>query len=518
VTAPTAGGRRPSPLLAALASAVLPGTGQWYAGARRRGIAVLAVTVTVALPAVVTGAALAIDGGPSIVVRLTEPFFTTPRLILVLLTAQVVVAAFHIWAIIDAWRTARPTGTSGAAGMLGAASAALILASGMLIPHIWVAERALALHDLLTFDFSVDRAAQPPATTQPPAGTAPPTTTTAAPSTTNGSVTTTTSAPTTSSVPTTTTTRPAPTTTTLPSPTTTTQPTPGWYTVALLGGDSGPGRWGVRTDTIIVVALDAGTGRAALFSVPRNWQDAPFPAGHPAADPDCGCYPDIINSLYQFGLDHAELFPGSPNPGAAALLAALEELLGIGIDDYALVDLLGFERAVDALGGIEINVRVPVNDPGHVHPDGSVSDIEIRSGEQRMDGRLALAYARARQETDDYHRMDRQRCVLEAIADRADPVTILRRLPDLVEVLTDSLVTDIPVAEWPGLVSLLERIDTRATVSVRFVPGAPELSGTGLSYVNNVELVRATVRTALDLPLDEAMATIGVGSLDEVCG
>jgi hypothetical protein len=68
------------------------------------------------------------------------------------------------------------------------------------------------------------------------------------------------------------------------------------------------------------------------------------------------------------------------------------------------------------------------------------------------------------------------------------------------------------------MVSLLERLDTKATVSVRFVPGAPELSGTGLSYVGDAELVRATVRAALDLPLDEAMSTIGVGSLDEVCG
>jgi LCP family protein required for cell wall assembly len=511
VSVRTVGGHRASPLCAALASAVLPGMGQLYAGARRRGLAVLAVTVTVALPAVVTGTALAVDRGPAILVRLTEPFFRTPRLILVLLTAQVVVAAFHVWAVIDAWLAARSPGTTGSSGgVVGAALAALALGSLMLVGHVWVAERALAMHDLLTFDFSVDRAT-PPTTIQPPTGTQPVPPTGVPP--TGGPTTTATTA-----VSGTTTTLAAPTTTTQPAPTTAPPPPPGWYTVALLGGDSGPGRWGVRTDTIIVAALDARTGRSALFSVPRNWQDAPLPDGHPAADPDCGCYPDIINALYQFGLDHPELFPGSPNPGAAALLPALEELLGLVIDDYALIDLLGFERAVDTLGGIEINVRAPVNDPGHVHPDGSTSDIEILPGVQHMDGSLALAYARARQETDDYHRMDRQRCVLEAVVDRADPVTVLRRLPDLVDVLTDSLVTDIPVADWPGLVSLLERIDTRAALSVRFVPGAPELSGTGLSYVDDVALVRATVRTALDLPLDEAMASIGVGSLDDVCG
>jgi LCP family protein required for cell wall assembly len=498
---------------------VVPGLGQWYAGARRRGLVVLAVAALVALPAIAAAASLAIDGGPRVLVRLTEPFFHTPRLILVILTAQVVVVAFHVWAIADAWSLARaarrPNGRN-AAGVVATGSVALALVTALVVPHIWVAQRGLALHDLLTFDFTVDRAA-PPITTPPTDATGPPPSNGEGPGTTGPVVTTTTGPPsTTTTGPSTTTTEPS-TTTTEPS-TATTVAAQDWYTVALLGGDSGPGRWGVRTDTIIVAAVQPDTGRSALFSVPRNWQRAPFPAGHPAAFPECGCYPEIINSLYQYGLERPELFPEAPNPGAAALITVLEELLGIGIDDYVLIDLLGFERAIDALGGIDINVRVAVSDPGHVHPDGTISDIEFRPGVQHMDGRTALAYARARQQTDDYQRMDRQRCVLEAAAERADPVTILRRLPELVDVLTDSLVTDIPVSEWPDMVSLLDRIDTAAAVSVRFVPSAPELSGTGLSYIGNVELVRATVRAALDLPLDEAMGTIGVGSLDEVCG
>ncbi len=504
--------RRRSPALAAVLSAVLPGAGQLYAGFRRRGFAVLAVTLLVAAPALVAAASLAFDGGPDALVRLTEPFFDSPRLILVLLTAQAVVVVFHVWAIVDAWHLTNEAepGRAGAAGTVGTVSLALVLVLVLALPHVWMARRGLALHDLLTFDFSVDRTAPSLPTTTSPTTTSPATATTTTP-------TTTTTTPTTITPPTTTT--PTTTTPTTTTPTTTTPPPPpDWYVVALLGGDSGPGRWGVRTDTIIVAALDAVSGRAALFSVPRNWQDAVLPEGHPAADPECSCYRDIINSLYGFGLGHPELFPDSPNPGAAALLPALEELLGMSIDDYALIDLLGFERAVDVLGGIDINVRVAVNDPGHVHPDGSISDIEIRPGMQHMDGRLALAYARARQETDDYHRMDRQRCVVEAAADRADTVTLLRRLPELVDVLTGSLVTDIPVSEWPDLVSLLDRVDTRATVSVRFVPAAPELSGTGLTYIGNPELVRNTVRAALELPLDEAMETIGVGSLDDVCG
>ena len=310
-----------------------------------------------------------------------------------------------------------------------------------------------------------------------------------------------------------------PPTTTIATTTTTTAPRQAeWVTVALLGGDSGPGRTGVRTDTIIVVAIDPAVGRAAMFSVPRNWQNAPFPEGHPGADPSCNCYPDIVNSLYQHALANPDLFPGGSNPGGTAVRTVIGHLLGIEIDYYAIVDLQGFEQAIDVLGGIDITVLAGVNDPGHVHPDGTISDIVIYPGAQHMDGRLALAYARARRETDDYNRMGRQRCVLEAVAEQADPVTVVRVLPDLVDVLTGSLVTDIPTSQWPQFISLFDTLDTAATVSVQFVPNAPELAGTGTTYTGNVELVRETVRAALDLPLDEALGVIGVPSLDDVCG
>ena len=52
--------------------------------------------------------------------------------------------------------------------------------------------------------------------------------------------------------------------------------------VLLLGGDAGPGRWGLRTDTMIVVCIHEATGRTALISIPRNLQRLQFPPGTPA--------------------------------------------------------------------------------------------------------------------------------------------------------------------------------------------------------------------------------------------
>jgi len=511
------GGRRPIPVVAAVLSLAAPGAGQWYAGARRRGIWILIGWTVAAAPVVAVG--IAVGGSPGVLRDLVGPLLDSPDLAILLVAAQAAVAGLQAWAASDAWLIARRDrrGDPALWRRLIVAGTVVAMAALLVVPHRWVAERTLAVHELLTFDFSVHRSAVVGGDGIPPTSLEATTTTSEprveVPMTTTSSSSTTTFAPPEPGSITTTTTMP------IPSTTSTIPPFVGvWYTVALLGADSGPGRWGVRTDSIIVASFEQTSGRAALFSVPRNWQRAPLPEGHPAADSECNCYRrDILNALYQFGLVNPDLFPDAANPGAASLLPSLELILGIPIDDYALIDLQGFERAIDVLGGIEIYVPVSVHDDGHVYPNGDVDDLDIWRGWQWMSGRRALAYARARHETSDYHRMDRQRCVLKAVADQLDPITVVNSLPDLVNILTDSLVTGIPVDEWPDIIDRLDLVDTGAVVAVSFTPSAPELTGTGETYTGNVELVRETVRTALERPLDEALSTIGVETLDGVC-
>jgi len=132
-----------------------------------------------------------------------------------------------------------------------------------------------------------------------------------------------------------------------------------------------------------------------------------------------------------------------------------------------------------------------------------------------------------RQQDDDYHRMDRQRCVLEAAADRADPITLLLRFSDLLPIVQENLRTDIPVGRFPDLIELLEEVDTGAVTSVRFMPYAPELAGTGTSYTlgtdgrgywrPNVDLIRATVQAALTDSPAEPGEGVDLPSLEEVC-
>ena len=486
------------PLLAAVLSAVLPGAGQWFAGRRRRGLWMIGISVALMTPALVI--VLLLFGpweisGVGLAVDLVRPFFKHPSLVLALFAFVAALLAFRAFAVIDAYLAARGDRWEGpwwrAAGPAWAAAGLALLLVVVALPHAWAGEHALTLHDFVTTDFTADPGQVTTTTTAATTTTAPSSTTTGAGST----------APSTT------------TTTTAPTTTTTTLPPGTWgedgrVTIALLGGDAGPGRGGIRTDTNIVVSIDPATWHTVMFSIPRNQIDWPVPEGIPAYDHWADhLYPEIVNTIYQYGLLRPELFPGGPNTGGNAVKAILGEGLGLEIDYFALVDLLGFVGLVDALGGIDIYVTKPVNDPKQVWPNGAIVDVVVDEGFHHFDGLWALAYARVRQQDNDYYRMDRQRCVLEAAAAQADPFTMLMDFSILLPIVQENLVTDIPVGLFPDFIEMLDKVDTADIATVRFVPSAPELAGTGNSYVRgtdslgywypDLEFMRATVQSLL---------------------
>ena len=99
-----------------------------------------------------------------------------------------------------------------------------------------------------------------------------------------------------------------------------------------------------------LLSVEISTGRAALFGIPRNLFNVPLPPG-PAADAfTCGCFPDLINSLYTYAVAHPELFRGSDDVrGYIAVQEALQEMTGLHIDGQMVVTLNGFVRLVDAI-------------------------------------------------------------------------------------------------------------------------------------------------------------------------
>jgi polyisoprenyl-teichoic acid--peptidoglycan teichoic acid transferase len=234
--------------------------------------------------------------------------------------------------------------------------------------------------------------------------------------------------------------------------------------VLLLGGDAGRNRTGTRTDTVIVASIDTETGDTTLISLPRNLENLPFPEGTELAElypaPDGFWTGDenesLLNSIYDTGpsLHPDALGAPSDNPGADWLKLGVGEALGLHLDYYVLVNLNGFKKLVDALGGITVNVNyyVPIggDTTAGILPDGYIAP----GPDQHLDGYHALMYARGRYGLTDYDRMARQRCAIKAIVDEADPITLLRRYQRLAETTKDIVRTDIPSSALDDFVDL----------------------------------------------------------------
>ncbi len=246
--------------------------------------------------------------------------------------------------------------------------------------------------------------------------------------------------------------------------------TQGRYNVLLLGGDAGPDRVGTRPDSITLASIDAETGRTVLFSMPRNLENVRFPEGSSgaAALPQgwtCGdkC---LLNGLYTWGSEHAAAFPGARDPGAEAMKQAVSSITGLTVNYYVLVDLKGFQRLINAMGGVELTVRerVPIG--------GGTSKVSgyIEPGTQRLDGYHALWYARSRHGANDYARMARQRCVMNAMVRQMDPATLLAKFQGIAAAAKDVMSTDLPASELPRFIDLGVRGKSQKISSVAFVP------------------------------------------------
>ncbi len=247
----------------------------------------------------------------------------------------------------------------------------------------------------------------------------------------------------------------------------------------LLGSDAGRDRTGVRTDSMIVASIDTHTGDTVLFGVPRSLQNVPFPTSDPLHTVwpngfDCGdaC---LMNAVWeQAATVHRDLFPGDPNPGLTATRDAIGEVLGLKIDNYTIIDLSGFQALVDAMGGVDVNVprRIPIGG-GHNQATGNALPIYgyIEPGRQHLTGYKALWFARSREGSTDYDRMGRQRCMVTALLDQANPVQLLARYPKLAKVAKNNIQSGIRQQDLAAWVTLVQRVQGGSIRSLPLVRG-----------------------------------------------
>ena len=263
----------------------------------------------------------------------------------------------------------------------------------------------------------------------------------------------------------------------------------GRYNVLLLGGDSGAGRWGLRPDSMTVASIDEKTGRTVLISLPRNMKNFPFVKGSVMREqfPD-GFDADYLNGVSTWAGDNTELFPGSDNPGVDATIMAIEGITGLKINYWAMVNLRGFTDLVDAVGGVTLNVRQPI-------PVGGLGDDVtgyIQPGVRKLDGHDTLWFSRARDDSDDYSRMARQKCVMSAMLQQISPQTAVRNFADIADASSAMVSTDVPASEFSRFAQLALKARSQKVSTLSLVP--PMIN----TADPDIHLIRTKVAQAID--------------------
>jgi LCP family protein required for cell wall assembly len=279
----------------------------------------------------------------------------------------------------------------------------------------------------------------------------------------------------------------------------------GRYNVLLMGGDAGRDRVGLRPDSMTVASIDADTGRTVLISLPRNMQAAPFPSysplharfphGYRCSDGSC-----MLNAVYTYASEHRDLYPGVQNPGAQATKEAVEGATGLTINYWVLIDLKGFQSLVDSVGGINMDVyrRVPIG--------GGSTKIHgyVEAGKNRhLNGYEALWFARSRADSSDYDRMVRQKCVMSAMLNQFDPITVLTKFNKIAAASRQVVATDIPTSEIGAMIDLALKAKRLPVSSVAMMPPLINPNSPDFTLVRHSVEKRIAASEAIDRPLAE---------------
>jgi LCP family protein required for cell wall assembly len=278
--------------------------------------------------------------------------------------------------------------------------------------------------------------------------------------------------------------------------------------ILLVGIDQRKGQSTFNTDTLIVVSVDPKTKQVAMLQLPRDTTNVPVPAN--ARSVWGSTYGGKINSWFAANQNRSNLWPGkTPTArGFAALKAILGNLYGLNINYYVEVNFQGFVKAVNTLGGLQVNVQIPVAEDNYPLTDSIKTRVYIPAGPQEMDGTQALLFARSRHGSNDYDRGHRQQRVIVSLRNQLDPQTVFANLTDLVSALKSSVKTDLPVGDTTTMGRLLDlasQVDTKSIRSYVFAPPyfATDMwgpsGGTNSNVIINTPRVQQAVRQAFNI-------------------
>ncbi len=227
-----------------------------------------------------------------------------------------------------------------------------------------------------------------------------------------------------------------------------------------------------RSDSIILLSINPETCKATVLSVLRDTY---------VTIPTASRLRNRINSAFAFG-------------GVPLSIKTVSQLLQVPIQYYVVTDFLGFEKVVDAVGGVELDVEKQMD-----YSDDGVFDIHLKPGRQVLNGRQALSYARYRHDIrGDFARVERQRKLLQAILDKAQGIQGFYYLPKIFQAMRPYINTNLDFTTATQLAYVGYKVTTIKTYTI---PGEAEFTSQNINgmavLVPNLQRLRKTVQQLL---------------------
>lgn len=406
--------KRPSPTIAAALSFLWPGAGHAYLGRRRTALVFAgpAVLVTLVL-------ALASVGG---LTRLAA-YVVTPGGALTLLVLILLVGIWRVIALGDASMVAMRRSGSRSRVTLAIVGALAVATVGM---HLFAAYGAYALYDASSRIFVAGGPDDAPSSGPVGSGLASPIDDDF-----------------------------------FATPVATPESPDARINVLLTGVDSADGRDQALTDTLIVVSVNPADGSVAMISLPRDIARFRLSTGQ--------VFNGKINSLSSYARNHPLEFPDGPLP---TLIREVGWIVGVPIHYYAAIDIGGFRRMIDGVGGVTVQNERAISDPQYSWLDGTYG-FYLPAGSVTLDGRTALAFVRSRRGSgdNDFTRAARQQVLLLALQEKLTSAAMLPQLPGLLDVAGDTMRTNLPQDRFVDFVELARQI--QGSAAKRYVLGPP---------------------------------------------
>ena len=249
-------------------------------------------------------------------------------------------------------------------------------------------------------------------------------------------------------------------------------------TIMIMGVDERADDVG-RSDTLMIATIDPKLDQAALLSIPRDTRVKIKGHGY-----------DKINSAYAYG-------------GEKLTQSTVEDFLGVNMDHYIIVNVKAFQRIIDAIGGVDIDVekRMYYEDPWD--DDGGLL-IDLRPGLQHMDGKTAVTYVRYRDEEGDIGRIKRQQAFMQACMDKVTSPSIIPKLPSVIAEVFESVKTDLSVRQLLEFAGSLQKAKNHG-LKTEMVPGRP-MYIEGISYwIPKVSELRTALVDTLGITMNSTM-------------